>query len=129
MVTEMRLYATTARRFAETLKHRLGDKLHSVVLYGSVAKGTAHDQSDIDLLVVADEPNKAFDVTGDVAYELDFRQGFQTFTTPLELSPQQLEDYLRSGDPFLERVLREGRVVYDDGTLARLQRRVVAARA
>lgn len=128
-MSEMQLYEATARRFAEALKLRLGDQLHAVVLYGSVAKGTAHDQSDIDLLVVAEEPDKAFDITGEIAYELDFRQGFQTFTTPLELSPDQLENYVRSGDPFLERVLGEGRVLYDDGTLARLQRRVVATRS
>ena len=32
----------------------LGDRLVSIVLFGSVARGTAHRSSDIDLLVVAD---------------------------------------------------------------------------
>lgn len=32
----------------------LGDKLHSVILYGSYARGDFDDESDIDLLILAD---------------------------------------------------------------------------
>lgn len=42
-----------ARMFAEILKERLGDDLVSVVLFGSVARGEARPDSDIDLLVIA----------------------------------------------------------------------------
>ena len=42
-----------AMAYAETLKSALTDRLVSVVLFGSVARGEATPFSDIDLLVVA----------------------------------------------------------------------------
>ncbi len=42
-----------ARRFKTLLKER-GFPVRRVVLFGSVAKDTAHEQSDIDIAVVTD---------------------------------------------------------------------------
>ncbi len=44
--------ATIARALAERLSQVHGETLISVVLFGSVARGTAHGTSDIDLLLV-----------------------------------------------------------------------------
>ena len=41
-------------KLVKLLQARLGDRLISVVVYGSVARGTARKDSDIDLLVVAE---------------------------------------------------------------------------
>jgi predicted nucleotidyltransferase len=117
-----------ALRFTEILRKRLGENLHAVVLYGSVARGTAHAGSDVDLLVVTDAES-AFDLVGEAAYEVDFATQFRTFLTPIEFSREQLEHCLSAGDPFAERVLEEGKVLYDDGTLKELHDRIVAARA
>ena len=43
-----------ATAYTETLRKALGDRLVSVVLFGSVARGEATPFSDIDLLVVAE---------------------------------------------------------------------------
>ncbi|HID90397.1 TPA: nucleotidyltransferase domain-containing protein [Candidatus Bathyarchaeota archaeon] len=42
------------RRYVELLHERLGDRLRSVVLFGSVARGNWDESSDIDVLVVVD---------------------------------------------------------------------------
>lgn len=42
-----------AERYAELLTTTLGERLVSVVLFGSVARGDASSGSDIDLLIVA----------------------------------------------------------------------------
>lgn len=42
-----------ARRYAELLADSLGERLQSVVLFGSVARGDATADSDVDLLIVA----------------------------------------------------------------------------
>ena len=50
-----------ARRYTQLLERELGERLVSVVLFGSVARGTANDHSDIDLFVVIqDLPAGAF---------------------------------------------------------------------
>ncbi|TSC94308.1 MAG: nucleotidyltransferase [Candidatus Berkelbacteria bacterium Athens1014_28] len=41
-----------AKQIKKELKQKLGDKLISVILYGSRAKGTAKKDSDMDLLLV-----------------------------------------------------------------------------
>ncbi len=44
-----------ARQYAELLRDRLGDRLVSVVLFGSVARGEAGPYSDIDLFIVLED--------------------------------------------------------------------------
>jgi predicted nucleotidyltransferase len=44
-----------AARYAELLRGALGENLLSVVLFGSVARGEAGPDSDIDLLIVGEE--------------------------------------------------------------------------
>lgn len=45
-------YRALLDRFASLLKQQYGDRLVSVVLYGSVARGTARATSDLDLLLI-----------------------------------------------------------------------------
>jgi len=49
-------YRGLLARLVDILKERLGPSLVSVVLYGSVARGVARPDSDVDLLVVLDNP-------------------------------------------------------------------------
>lgn len=44
-----------ARQYAEALQRYFGERLVSVVLYGSVARGNYTTTSDIDLLIIAEE--------------------------------------------------------------------------
>lgn len=54
-------YQALLEQLVQLLQARLGDRLTTVVLYGSVARGTATPQSDIDLLVVVrDAPSNYF---------------------------------------------------------------------
>ena len=50
-----RILAAVAEHYARALQEDLGPNLVSVVLYGSVARGEATVNSDIDLLVVCEE--------------------------------------------------------------------------
>jgi uncharacterized protein len=47
-------YQPLLDRFTDTLEQVYGDRLTSVVLFGSVARGTATPDSDLDLLVIID---------------------------------------------------------------------------
>jgi len=63
----------------ESAKELLGDKLHSIILYGSYARGDFNEDSDVDIMILADIDdseiwkirNKMCEVTSDLALELD----------------------------------------------------------
>jgi predicted nucleotidyltransferase len=121
------IHERNAGEFIDALRERLGKSLHAVALYGSVARGQARADSDVDLLVVTAMP--AGNVIDDVAYEIDFGSRFTTFLVPVEFSPEQLEYCLHTGDPFLESVLKDAKLLYDDGTFKDIHDRIVAHRA
>jgi uncharacterized protein len=50
-----RTLATTADRYAALVGAELGDNLVSIVLFGSVARGEATPDSDIDLLIIGEQ--------------------------------------------------------------------------
>lgn len=60
------------RRFRALLERRFGPRLLELVLFGSHATGTAHEDSDVDLLVVIDglTPEERAEVM-DLATEAD----------------------------------------------------------
>ena len=41
--------------FVRELRERYGERVKRVILFGSVARGDYHEESDIDVLVIADE--------------------------------------------------------------------------
>jgi len=47
-------------KFEQSLLKKFGDNLISIVLYGSVARGTARDESDIDILIILKDAPDAY---------------------------------------------------------------------
>ena len=106
---------------AKVLKNRL--EVKSVVLYGSVARGCARRDSDVDLLIVAEKPREIWDalikaeMDEEVEEELEWlsRNGIDTHITILPMSVGRLKLH-----PFiLLDIVDEGIVLYDDGTYER----------
>ena len=66
-------------KVVKAAKESLGEKLDKVILYGSYARGDYTDESDIDIMVLADiereEANKTWSkiwsITGDLDLEYD----------------------------------------------------------
>jgi uncharacterized protein len=65
-------------RFRARLAERFGERLREVTLYGSYARGSAHDESDVDVFVVVDDldDNEADEVSR-IAYFVDAEPGHQ----------------------------------------------------
>jgi predicted nucleotidyltransferase len=42
-------------RFARAVRDRFGSRVSEIVLFGSYARGEAHEDSDVDVLVVVDD--------------------------------------------------------------------------
>ncbi|MGH2963034.1 MAG: UPF0158 family protein [Solirubrobacterales bacterium] len=94
---------------AADLRELYGDRLRSVILFGSWARGDAHPESDIDLLVVLDrvessseERRRMRDVLWRHSLEND------TVVVAIPVSEERLQ---RQAEPFLIRAREEGLAV------------------
>ena len=94
------------RRFARAV----GEKFHpdKIILFGSYAYGTPHEDSDVDILVIMSARN-----------ELDM--GFKIHWTiqppfPLDIhvrTPKNMKWRLEEGDSFLTEITSKGKVLYE----------------
>lgn len=87
-------------------------RVHFVVLFGSVARGEARPDSDLDLLVVtgtAREKARVNAALHEVAAEAARVLGVSV--SPLVMALPRLRQRYRAGDPLLHNVVSEGRVL------------------
>jgi len=121
------LYEETAREFARRVRERFPREVHSIVLYGSVARGTATEDSDVDVLVLTSNARPARYELVEVSESLDFENNYHTFLITTAFAPERLEELVRGGFPIAEAILTEGVVLYDDGTFERIRKDAVGA--
>jgi len=87
-------------------------RVHFVVLFGSVARGEARPDSDLDLLVVTGTARARAPVTAalhDVAAEAARTLGVSL--SPLVMALPRLRQRRRAGDPLLHNIEAEGRLL------------------
>jgi uncharacterized protein len=95
--------------FASRLREALPDNVLDIRLYGSEARGTASEDSDIDVLVVVQPENQRDDLENrvvDVAFDVNL--AFDVFISPFVITPGILNHPIWRETPFIEAVLREG---------------------
>jgi predicted nucleotidyltransferase len=80
-----------------------GVHLSTVIMYGSFAKGTQHEWSDIDVALVADK----FTGVGFFDKKLFPYIGIKKPYIRIETKTYPT-DYFRCGDPFIEEIKKEG---------------------
>jgi predicted nucleotidyltransferase len=98
-----------AREAAEELRGLYGDRLRQVLLFGSWARGDAHPESDIDLLVVLDQVESAWDELRTMDPVL-WRHSFENDTV-ISATPVAEADFSRSSAPILIRAKAEGQAI------------------
>ena len=82
----------------------------SIVLFGSYARGDARENSDVDLLIIAESNLPRFKRSREL-YKL-----LRPYSFPMDLivyTPEEIEKGKESPISFVSRVLQEGEVVYD----------------
>lgn len=80
-----------------------------VVLFGSYAKGTPTQDSDVDLLVVTEHDGSSIEKA--VQMRLQLRTTF-----PVDIlvrTPEKVRQRLEMGDPFMKEIFEQGLVLYD----------------
>lgn len=95
----------------EKLGQRIGAEFHPhrVVLFGSYARGTPTDDSDVDLLIVL--PFEGKSVHQSVRMRMRLRPSF-----PVDLlvrTPETVRERIELGDCFMREILQEGKVLYE----------------
>ncbi len=98
-----------AKKIAE--KVAFSYKPKKIILFGSVARGQANNQSDIDLLIIADsKETRPFRVKRIFEAVRGISRNFPL--DPIVYSPEELDKRLLIGDPFVTKAVMQGTVLY-----------------
>lgn len=86
-------------------------KPKKIILFGSVARGQATSQSDIDLLVIADSQEKR---PFRIKRIFEAVRGISRFfpLDPIVYTQEEIDKRLFLGDPFVTKVINQGTVLY-----------------
>jgi len=94
------------RRFARQIAERFQPE--KIILFGSHAYGTPHEDSDVDILVIMEARNQ---LDSAVRISLSIDPPF-----PLDIivrTPKNMKWRLEEGDSFLTEVVTKGKVLYE----------------
>jgi len=99
--------AAALQAYVQALQERCGARLHDVILFGSKARGRAHPDSDIDVLVILEHPSAAdlSDARG-LAFDIWLTHGVLLSIRAMSCAGWQAMAARRS--LFYRHVLREG---------------------
>jgi predicted nucleotidyltransferase len=112
-------YRQAAVEFARRVVASLGKQIDSIVLYGSVARGEATGDSDIDVLIVSPDPKSVRGRVSELRLDFDCETEFEYFIT---LAHYKRDEFLsQTGFPFIQEVLQDGVILHDDGIFSRLR--------
>lgn len=125
-------YKALLSDFVELLKVNFNDNLCSVILYGSVVKGTAHKDSDIDVCLIF----KALPVSRykrillifpllqhlreKESYKVLYDKGYLPEIVPILFTTEELQDT----KPIFLDMVEDGLILLDDGTFKKKQEEV-----
>jgi len=113
-------YANAVAQLKDRLVKELGDKVESIILYGSVAKNTANEESDIDILIVTREYDRSlYDKISKIRTRIDIENN--TLTALVHVTTEELERYAKLDSPFMKSIAEEGVILYDRGIFKKLR--------
>lgn len=112
------LYRNAAEEFARRVTHALGSQIDCIVLYGSVVRGRAKRDSDIDILVISRESKLTGPRVNDICSEFTHERGYSFFISVVHFGREEFQQLVRLGSPFIHEVMDEGVVLHDNGTFS-----------
>jgi len=88
-----------------------GYEPEKVILFGSYAHGEPDEDSDIDLLIIKETPERFLDRLDRVRQSAGGTHPRIPFE-PIVLTPGELEEGLRAGNQFIAEIMQRGEVLY-----------------
>lgn len=83
-------------------------KPQKILLFGSSVTGNMNDDSDLDFLIIKDDKKKPYNRIVEV-YGLVKKNIAADF---IVYTPQEFDERLKLGDPFITSILAEGKILY-----------------
>lgn len=110
-------YWKAVKEFEGKVRERLGGSIDAFVVYGSLAKGEASKDSDIDVLILGERIEEFVDTISEIRYDIDLK--YSVMITIVYYTPGELRGNIRKDSPFLREVLSQGVVLYGREKLGR----------
>ena len=101
-------YREAVEEFVRRVLERYRDKIDSIILFGSVARGEAKEDSDIDILVVGDV---SLEELVEVSFPILLEYG--ELISAKNMEKDRFDFSAKEGYSFVRNVLREGVVLYE----------------
>ena len=101
-------YHKVVTEFVKKAVDKYSDRIHSIILFGSVARGEAKEDSDVDILVVGDV---SLEELVDISFPILLKYG--ELISAKNMKKEYLEYLTKEGYSFVRNVMREGVVLYE----------------
>ena len=111
-------YRKAAEEFARRVTSALEDKIDSIVLYGSAARGEATRDSDIDVLVISPDPKVTRERISRIRGDFTYERNFDFLISLFQVGRDQFYEFRDLGSPFVEELSDAGVILYDNGTFS-----------
>ena len=93
--------------FVKTLKEKYGDKIESIILFGSVARGDDRGNSDVDVLIITKEDSfKMQRLISEIVVDILLKTG--VYISAKVLSSSEFDFLKRINSSFYRNISREG---------------------
>lgn len=101
-----------AKNYASKLYEENNSEIKSIILFGSVARGTANAESDIDILVITEQQNTEVDEKARKYAEKYIE--IENELVPLTETIKEFRENLENGERFEENVAKDGIILEGD---------------
>jgi uncharacterized protein len=97
--------------FTEQAKAHYGNRLAKIILFGSYARGEAHDESDVDLLVVLNDEDVKTRQEMDSIFDMKWTL-FLKYLIDLSVIPTTNDRYEHSQEYLFKFIRKDGQLIY-----------------
>lgn len=101
-------YQAPVQEFVKVALEKYGDRIERIILFGSVARGEATEESDIDILVVGDT---SLEELVDVSFPILLDDG--ALISAKNMKKDHFTYLVEQGYSFVKNVLQDGVVLYE----------------